>query len=322
MSVGGSGGLNILRSATMPQESPPTIDVVAARHWAARPQTASPWLHEEVARRMAERLSWIQLPVQRWAHWEPVRTGLRSGALLAKSYPDAQCVRVTRGVDPLPPGESRPARRWWQRLGRRPAPASVEITVPEPADGSLQLIWANMLLHQEADPRELMKRWLRALAGGGFLMFSCLGPDTVRELRVLYADLGWPPPVQDFTDMHDLGDRLALMGFADPVVDMEHITLSFDSPARLLAELRELGRNLHSGRFAGLRTPRWRQRLEAALDERLRPSVGAPLVLTFEVIYGHALKPEPRQPGSSRAPITVHRLRGGQDQNSNAHSTP
>ena len=67
----------------------------------------------------------------------------------------------------------------------------------------------------------LFERWQRALAVDGFVMFSCLGPGTLRELRALYARLGWRAPAQDFIDMHDLGDMLVHAGFADPVMDQE-----------------------------------------------------------------------------------------------------
>ena len=275
-------------------DRPPTIDPVAARRWAARPQAASPWLHEEVARRMAERLAVIRVPVQRWAGWEPLRGGLEGHALVAAHYPDAECYRVSAAADAAQSAIKAEANGWWRRLTRA-RPRETEVRQP-PAE-SVQLVWANMLAHQTAEPAVLLADWRHALSVGGFVMFSCLGPDTLRELRPLYARLGWPPPAQDFTDLHDWGDQLAAAGFAEPVMDMEHITLTFASPARLLQELRELGRNLHAQRFGGLRTPAWRQRLEAALAEQLRPpggSADAPLSLTFEVIYGHALKAAPR----------------------------
>ena len=144
-----------------------------------------------------------------------------------------------------------------------------------------------MALHMAADPQALMAQWHRALAVDGFLMFSCLGPDTLMELRGLYQRLGWPAPSHEFTDMHDWGDMLAGAGFAEPVMDMERITLTFETPQRLLQELRGLGRNLHPQRFAGLRGRGWHGQLQQAL-------AGAPLQLTFEVIYGHAFKPAPR----------------------------
>jgi malonyl-CoA O-methyltransferase len=159
--------------------------------------------------------------------------------------------------------------------------------------GAVEMLWSNMQLHMVADPQALMRQWHEALAVDGFLMFSCLGPDTLRELRAAYADAGWPPPAHEFTDMHDWGDMLVHGGFAEPVMDMERITLSWATPSALLAELRELGANLHPARFAALRGRGFRARLEQALAERLRQD-DKRLALTFEIVYGHALKPVPR----------------------------
>jgi malonyl-CoA O-methyltransferase len=268
---------------------PPTIDPVAATRWAEKPTTQSPWLHEEVARRMSERLPWIRLPVEHWVHWEPLRGGVNARELVAAHYPKATCFEVVARPDARTPVQ----RSLWQRLHLAHAARRPEVG-PTPPEGGAQLVWANMLLHQTPDPVALIAAWQRALSVNGFLMFSCLGPDTLKELRTLYATHHWPSPVQDFTDMHDWGDLVITTGFADPVVSMEHIRLTFDSAPRLLEELRGLGCNTHPARFAGLRTPAWRKALEAAIERELRPSPGAPLALTFEVIYGHAVKPKPR----------------------------
>ncbi|HRO04797.1 MAG TPA: hypothetical protein PLS69_14445, partial [Terricaulis sp.] len=147
-------------------------------------------------------------------------------------------------------------RPWW--TARRGA--AVEVRGDEPQAGTAQLLWANMMLHAIADLPALLERWQRALAVDGFLMFSTLGPDTLRELHALYRRLGWPAPGAAFVDMHDLGDMLIDAGFADPVMDQERLTLTWGSPQALLAELRQLGANASAARFAGLRTPRWRAR--------------------------------------------------------------
>jgi malonyl-CoA O-methyltransferase len=171
------------------------------------------------------------------------------------------------------------------------------------------MLWANMLLHHAADPQALIAAWHRALAVDGFLMFSCFGPDTLRELRQVYAQEGWPAPAHEFTDMHDWGDMLVHAGFAEPVMDMERITLSYETPERLLAELRELGRNLHVQRFAGLRGRRWRAQLLQALQALARPDEQGRLCLTFEVVYGHALKPMARHKVRSESQIGLEDMR-------------
>jgi malonyl-CoA O-methyltransferase len=270
----------------MPHERPPTIDPVAAARWEAAPASASPWLHEEVGRRMAERLEWIRREPQAWVDWGPVRGGLQAHAEVARRYPKSARFVVDE-PSRIVAAERALARPWWKRLGG----GAVEFA--RPPDGGAQLLWSNMALHMAPDPQAWIAQWHRALAVDGFLMFSCLGPDTVRELREVYAAQGWPPPGHAFTDMHDWGDMLVAAGFGEPVMDMERITLTYESPARLLQELRELGANLHPARFAGLRGRRWQAQLQAALASGLGDADGR-LALTFEVVYGHAFKPAPR----------------------------
>ena len=286
----------------MPSERPPTIAPAAAQRWQHVAPARSPWLHEEVARRMADRLQWIRLAPQAWCHWEPVRGGLAAQEAIAAHYPQARCYVFEPEPERAAVAREALARPWWKRIG---APA---LEFAEPPVGGVQMLWANMQLHMAADPQSLLQRWQRALAVDGFLMFSCFGPDTLRELRALYAEHDWPAPAHEFTDMHDWGDMLVAGGFAEPVMDMEHVTLTFETPERLLAELEGLGNNLHAARFAGLRTRRWRERLLAALQARLRGSDGR-LSLTFEIIYGHALKPEPRLKVGERSALALDDMR-------------
>src|SRR4051812_49525278 len=83
-----------LRPLSMASERPPTIDPVAAARWERAAPAASPWLHEEVGRRMEERLQWIKRAPQAWADWEPVRGGLQAHALVAARYPQARAYVV------------------------------------------------------------------------------------------------------------------------------------------------------------------------------------------------------------------------------------
>jgi malonyl-CoA O-methyltransferase len=287
----------------MASERPPTIDPVAAGRWERAAPAASPWLHEEVGRRMEERLEWIKRAPAAWADWEPVRGGLEAHGRIVQRYPQARVQVHEPQAGRAAVARERLAPSWWKRLA---GGARVEFGLPAP--GSVQMLWSNMALHMSADPQALMREWHQALAVDGFLMFSCLGPDTIRELRSLYASLGWPPPGHEFTDMHDWGDMLVHTGFAEPVMDMERITLAFETPGRLLAELRELGANLHPGRFPRLRGRGWNARLLQALDQQLRGPDGQ-LTLTFEVVYGHALKPLPRARVGEQTSVSVQDMR-------------
>ncbi len=272
----------------MPTSLPPTIDPVAAQHWdQLLMDETSPWLHEEVARRMQERLDWIKLQPERWAHWSPARGGLAGHALVTRRYPSAECYVMEPSVRQMQATREMLRKPWWRTARWTGSATHFE----DPAGESVQMLWANMALHMSADPQHLIQRWHQTLAVDGFLMFSCLGPDSLREIRAVYHRLGWPAPSHEFTDMHDWGDMLVAAGFAEPVLDMERIVLTFATPERLLAELRTLGRNLHPARFPSLRGRGWLLTLQNELKQE---SKGDALSLTFEVIYGHALKPKRR----------------------------
>jgi len=277
------------------------IDAVALARVQGRQARANtaPWLHAEVARRMAERLQVIrQQPatvIDWWAH------AGASQAVLAQAYPKAHLLRVEATA---PVGESTRAP-WWSALRRRrEAPALAEADVPA---GAAQVVWANMMLHAVPDPELQMQRWRRALAVDGFLMFSTLGPDTLAGLRALYREAGWGSAHAAFTDMHDHGDMLVAAGFADPVMDQERLTLTWATPEALLGELRTLGGNAEPARFAGLRTPRWRSRLLAALQERADRD--GRIALEFELVYGHAFNPLPRVKVAGETRVALDDLR-------------
>jgi malonyl-CoA O-methyltransferase len=251
-----------------------------------------PWLHAEVARRMAERLAVIRLKpaliFDWWAHLGA------SAEVLAEQCPQARRIAVEPTAATLAASQ------------QHDGAAQVLPTRADLPPGA-QLIWANMMLHLVPEPPRLIERWHRLLAVDGFVMFSCLGPGTLRELRALYERLGWPAPTPDFIDMHDLGDMLVQAGFADPVLDQETLTLRWDSPEALLAELRTLGGNAAPDRLPGLRTPRWRDRLLHDLAS-LRAADGR-IGLSFEVAYGHAFKAAPRLKVGEQATLPLEAMR-------------
>ena len=290
-----------------PDSRPPSLDPVAAAKWLARPLPAlmSPWLHEEVASRMQERLDFIKLQPKQWVHWEPLSGGVAAHRSLVQRYPDARAWLVCE--QPANAHLTRPlmARKWWQVLALREPKQQLGLPPAHSAD----MLWANMQLHGHPEPQALLQAWHQALSVDGFLMFSCFGPDTLRELRQVYERAAWPQPAHEFTDMHDWGDMLVQQGFAEPVMDMERITLTYASPEGLLAELRELGRNRHVNRFAGLRGRAWKHSLLTALMSLARPENDGRLSLSFEIVYGHAMKPQPKVKLASKTEIGLDQMR-------------
>ena len=309
----------------MPNQSaqrPPTIDATAAARWerlappavpaSVSPSTptsdgpVSPWLHEEIGRRMEDRLQWITVKPKTWADWAPLRGGLEAHALVARRYRDAPSFVIEPDAGLAARTAGALAAPWWTARRWKGAQARFE---PPPEQG-VDLLWANMALHMAADPQALISAWHRLLATDGFLMFSCLGPDTVRELRGAYERLGWPPAGHQFTDMHDWGDMLVGAGFAEPIMDMERIVLTWASPEAALAELRGIGRNLHPQRFEGLRGRRWYAQLRDALAGLAVPGENdGRIALSFEIIYGHAFKPPPRVSLFGESAVSLREMR-------------
>ena len=309
------------------------VDAAAAARLAqlGRTQSPAPWLHEEVGRRLQDRIDIVQLPaVQAWANWHYPQGGVQWQQDLAARWAPAPCYAPTLAsaeentinLEATQAGltlknskntSKNTGKSWWQswrgKLGAvtetaKPAPA---IHPFAPAPQSVQVLVANMLLHRSSQPQALLQAWQQSLATGGVLFFSALGPDTLRPLQQLYARLGWPPALQDLVDMHDWGDALVQTGFATPVMEVEHLQLSYSSPQALLDELRSWGRNLHPRRFAALRGRDWLAQLHTEL-EALRSADGR-IYLPIEVIYGHAFKPAPKASVAGENIISLEQLR-------------
>jgi len=274
-------------------ESPgvPSIDPVASKRWLGRMPPESPWLHEEVGARMAERLAWIQQPPQSWLDWNPALGGWNASRMVAKRYEKSEFFLPSSLYQKAFVATNK-SHSLWEKI-RTPFGLSGSPRVIAP-DGRVDMLWANMLLHAADRPQQLMQRWFRHLNVNGFLMFSGLGPDSLGEMRLVYQKMGWHDPTHAMTDMHDWGDMLVASGFADPVMDTERVVLTYSSAEHLLNDVRSFGRNLSMQRKQTLCSRFWLERVSQAMELHAPRNADGRLVLTFEVVYGHAYKGVPR----------------------------
>jgi malonyl-CoA O-methyltransferase len=286
----------------------PTIDPIASERWSQLNHPETPWLHEEIGRRMEDRLQWIRLQPKTWVDWAPVNGGLQTHAAVRARYPKANCLALETSELRLQKAKVALTNPWW-KVWQRQAVAIASLSKGLPQQEAADMVWANMALHTAVAPQSLLRAWHSLLATDGFLMFSSLGPDTLRELQPIYQQMGWGDPSHAFTDMHDWGDMLVKAGFAEPVMDMERITLTYATPADLLKDLRQLGRNLHHQRYPNLRGRGWKKALETALLALAKPDQEGRLVLTVEVIYGHALKPLPKVRLAEQSSVTLAQMK-------------
>jgi malonyl-CoA O-methyltransferase len=165
------------------------------------------------------------------------------------------------------------------------------------AHASVDFVFSNLVL-QWSRPQDVFAEAARVLPTGGLLMFSTLGPDTLKELRAAFEG---EARVHSFIDMHDLGDALVHAGFADPVMEMEVITLEYSRVDDLARDLKATGaQNALAERAHGLTTPR---RWKAMTDRYEAHRRGEALPATFEIVYGHAWKTAPRRTADGRQVI-------------------
>ena len=198
-----------------------------------------------------------------------------------------------------------PARiSWWQRLcGRGVQPICGDIERLPLHGAAVGMVWSNLALQWLNDLPRAFAELHRVLSPGGLLMFSTFGPDTLKELRAAYRDTDEYSHVNRFIDMHDIGDMLVHGGFADPVMDMEYITLTYADVRALMRDLKAIGaHNVTAGRRPGLATRAMLAGVERNYERWRRDGR---LPATFEVIYGHAWVPLPRTTADGRTIIPI-----------------
>ena len=220
------------------------------------------WLSLEIANRMMEKLTIIKLQAEHIFHSGSVQLGL-----MHKRFPKARHYCSNAKL------EHSSIQRLLLQLLRRPSVQFHSTDALRPQH-LMDLVWSNLELQHHDQPELLVQSWERLLKPESLLMFAYLGPDTGKELRVID---GASEPIAGAWDMHDVGDALLKSGFAEPVMDMEYITLEYEHPDLLLKDAIELGLVVEKG-----------SDLIKANHEL------APLKMTLEVVYGHAWTPERR----------------------------
>ncbi|MDP2794565.1 MAG: methyltransferase domain-containing protein [Sulfurisoma sp.] len=255
-------------------------------------------LARETGRRMAERLDLVKIAPKRI-----VDIGCATGdgiRELQRRYPRALPLAIDYAL-PMLDAVRRQAPLLQHLRGRAPRPVNADVRALPLASGSLDLAWSNLMLHWLDEPQTAFAELHRVLDVGGLLMFSMLGPDTLKELRVatkkvmrsgIHGD-GGSGTARRFLDMHDIGDMLVHAGFADPVMDMEMMTLTYRRPRDFLADQRHLG--VRDGLLGARGWREWRRVFGA-----WQPVDGL-LPASFEIVHGHAWKAAPRTAPDGRA---------------------
>ncbi|MDH2919533.1 MAG: malonyl-ACP O-methyltransferase BioC [Sideroxydans sp.] len=266
---------------------------------AATNYDATAVLQREVCTRMLERLDYIRMQPQRIMDVGS-GTGWGTRQLVAK-YPSAQMISLDIAIGMLQ--AARGTASWWQKIfsQQKTALLCADVEALPIASNSLDMVWSNLAVQWCNDLPATIGDLHRVLKLEGLLMFSTFGPDTLKELRQAFHGVDAHNHLNRFADMHDIGDMLSHGGFAEPVMDMEYLTLTYDDVRSVLHDLKAIGaNNATAGRGQGLMGKQaWKLLVENY--EAMRRDGKLPA--SYEVIYGHAWKPQPKKLADGRAII-------------------
>jgi malonyl-CoA O-methyltransferase len=241
--------------------------------FASMSQQIPPFLSLEIAQRMDEKLAIVRIDPKQIGH-----LGELDLSVLGQRYSRAKhcCIQADNT-----------SHRFKNLLNRFLGRTTFNsVNKQQFQTSNFDLLWSNLQLQQHPDPKELVFEWKQCLSPESLLMFSYLGPDTGKELRKYFKSEDLSSP-QGMWDMHDVGDSLLKAGFAEPVMDMEYITLVYDNWELLRNEAFHLGL---------LKTPT--ASCQAKIDQ-------SPIEMTIEVVYGHAWTPRLQKSPSTSGLATI-----------------
>jgi malonyl-CoA O-methyltransferase len=236
-------------------------------------------LQRDVGQQMLQRLDYVALKPEVILDLG-CGTGVSVKSLMQR-YRHARVMAVD--ISPCMLQQTRKKSGWW----RKPALICGDAECLSLADQSVDLVYSNLML-QWCDPGKVFAEILRVLRPEGLLMFSTFGPDTLKELRYSWSQVDEKIHVNQFTDMHILGDELMRAGFASPVMDMDITQLTYQHAYDVMRDLKSIGANtLRQRDHKGLVTQNKLSRVSAAYEKFRQQGV---LPASFEIVYGHAWK--------------------------------
>ncbi|MGV6827317.1 MAG: malonyl-ACP O-methyltransferase BioC [bacterium] len=253
-------------------------------------------LQREVGERLGERLELIKLQPKRILDLG-AGTGNDSERLL-KRYPGASVVAMDFALPMLK--QARKRGRWL----KRPRAVCADFEQLPFADQSVDMVYSSLAFQWANQPEKLYAECLRVLRPGGLLMFSTLGPDTLKELRMAWSEVDDFGHVSPFIDMHNVGDMLVHARYADPVMDMEMLTMTYREVRGLMTDLKSIGAHNATVDRSHALTGAGRMRAMYRAYDRFRREDNL-LPATYEVVYGHAWAPEQQtNDGETRVPVS------------------
>ncbi len=238
-------------------------------------------IQQEIGRRLFNRLDYINI-----ASGNILDLGCGTGQFsraLRHKYPRANIVAIDFAQNMLIHSKKKHTwRHKWQLI------AANMMQLPFNYE-SFDLVFANQVIHWSHALPDLFNEINRVMKNNGCFMFTTLGPDTFKEIQKAWQhDTNTYMHVNEFHDMHNIGDTLLKTKFIDPVMDMEILTARYKSIKDLHVSLKKQGvRNMHQQRNSGLTG---KTAYMSFIDKYNTMRIDNKYPLTYEVIYGQAWK--------------------------------
>ena len=243
-------------------------------------------LQREIGQRLLERLEYIKFQPQRI-----LDVGAGTGDCsyqLSDYYKKSEVLILDFATSMLQ--QARQKRSWRQRFSSRFKFVTGDANQLPLADNSVDMLFSNLALQWCSDLEKVFAEFRRVLKPDGMLLFSTFGPDTLKELKLCWQQVDDYMHINEFVDLHDIGDAMLKCGFSNPVMDMEMITVTYPDVKSIMRDLKKIGaHNVNEKRIKGLMGKNAFQKLITSYESYRSNKV---LPVTHEVIYGHAWVPE------------------------------
>lgn len=257
-------------------------DIAQSFSKAAPTYDAAAFVQKEIGTRLLERLDLLKSPPT-----TILDVGAGTGSitrLIQNKFPKSKII----GLD-LAQGMSHFAKskQPWHLWKNKPFYVCGDTEFLPFANNSFDLIYSNFTLQWCFNLKQAFAEFKRVLKPNGMMFFTTLGPQTLMELRSALKKISKAQHINDFTDMHDIGDILFNGAFSDPVMDMEIITATYQSVRQILSDLKATGaRNMNVKRAKGCTGKALFKQMMQAYEAFKLPDGTYPV--TYEVLYGHA----------------------------------
>jgi malonyl-CoA O-methyltransferase len=254
-------------------------------------------LQREIASRLLERLEWIKINPKIIVD---LGAGTGDSSLeLAKRYPDAKIVVLDIAEMMLQFAKNKHGEQnnkgFFAQIGKKlnyKKSNQIGYICADAehlplANQSVDLIFSNLAIQWCENTQLLFNELQRILSPSGCVLFSTFGVETLKELKHSWLAISQTPHVNDFVDMHELGDAMLQSGMMDPVMDAETIVVEYTLLMDLLKDLKKIGAQNHlQHRAKGLMT-KSKFKIMYQTYEQFKLKNGK-YPASYEVVYGHA----------------------------------